>query len=203
MISTNPHYLEGRKRFEARDFAAAAKEYTAAIREEENPSIYSERAVVWYYLDKKKKSLEDMDHAANLEPENPYRYSSRAYIKDWLGDTQGAIEDYEKAVSLDPEDSIAFNNLGLLQEKLGYKDKAASNYKRADQLSNVDELLVKIRKEQKELYDMDLDRAKKDGSNNESDRIALSIWALLRNTVSSKTGLKEYLDFIKNGFRIN
>ena len=126
MISNNPHYLSGRKKFEAQDYAGALVDYNQAIKEEENPSIYSERGVIWYYLQDKEKSLSDMDYALGLEPNNPYRYSSRAYIKDWIGDIKGAIADYEVAVKLDPEDSIAYNNLGLLQEKLGYVDKAKS-----------------------------------------------------------------------------
>ncbi|MEZ4722648.1 MAG: tetratricopeptide repeat protein [Flavobacteriales bacterium] len=198
MISNNPHYINGRKKFEAQQFLAALELFNKAIEEEENPSIYSERGVVWYYLNEKERSLADMDHAASLEPSNPYRYSSRAYIKDWIGDIKGAIADYEKAVELDPNDSIAYNNLGLLQEKQGYVDKAKKNYERADKLSGVDELLVKIRKEQKELYDMD----KKRGQETASDREKLSVWALLRSTLTTKSGIKEYLDFIKNGFRI-
>ena len=90
MISNNPHYLSGRKKFEAQDYAGALVDYNQAIKEEENPSIYSERGVIWYYLQDKEKSLSDMDYALGLEPNNPYRYSSRAYIKDWIGDIKGA-----------------------------------------------------------------------------------------------------------------
>lgn len=204
MISNNPHYVSGRKKFEAKDFAGALNDYNNALKVEENPSIYSERAVVWYYLGDKEKSLADMDHAASLEPKNPYRYSSRAYIKDWIGDIKGAIADYEMAVELDPEDSIAFNNLGLLQEKLGYVDKAKSNYERADKLEGVDELLQKIRDEQKELHDKDIaknaDQKASDLENQE--RTKISAFAILRNTFSTKDGWKEYIEFIKNGFRV-
>lgn len=199
MISTNEHYIRGRKKFEAQDFAGALKDYNLAIRAEENPNLYSERAVVWYYLQDKEKSLADMNHAAALEPENPYRYSSRAYIKDWIGDIQGAIADYERAVELDPEDSIAYNNLGLLQEKLGYVDKAKANYQRADQLEGVDELLDNIRKEHEQ-------KAKKANKTPEpisaEERNELSLMALLRITFTTKKGMQEFVQFIKNGFRV-
>ncbi len=204
MISNNPFYLSGRKKFEAKDFAGALYDYNNALKAEENPSIYSERGVVWYYLGEKEKSLADMDYAANLEPKNPYRYSSRAYIKDWIGDIKGAIADYEKAVKLDPEDSIAFNNLGLLQEKQGYVDKAKSNYERADKLEGVDELLQKIREEQKELHDKDIaiNDKKTCGSEMNEERKEISVFTLLRNTLTTKGGWKEYIDFIKNGFKV-
>ena len=205
MISKNSHYLSGRKKFDDKDFAGALVDYNRAISEEENPSLYSERGVIWYYLQDKNKSLSDMNYAVDIDAQNPYRYSSRAYIKDWIGDIEGAIKDYEKAVDLDPEDSIAYNNLGLLQEKLGYADKAKSNYQRADQIAGVDELLEKNRKEQKELHDMDVERGKagQDAASLEpgSARSQLSIFALLRTTFGTRSGMKEYLDFIRNGFK--
>lgn len=197
MISSNLFYISGRKKFEAKDFRGAIEDYTKAIEMEENPAIYSERAVAWFYLDKKKKSLDDMDYAANLEPHNPYRYSSRAYIKDSMGDIEGAIRDYEKAIELDPEDSIAHNNLGLLQEKLGYKNQAQQNFDRADTLAEVDKLLIEVRKEQGIRLD-----AKPNGAEEIEIRRSLSWLALLRDTFLTKTGFKEYMKFVRDGFRI-
>ncbi len=201
MISNHPKYISGRVKFESQDYAGALADYNLALEAEENPNVYSERAVVYYYLKQLDKSLADMDHAAELEPENPYRYSSRAYIKDAMGDTEGAIVDYQKAINLDPEDSIAHNNLGLLQEKLGYKEKAKKNYERADQLADVDKLLNKIRKEQRnESIEQEQQKeAPKEASHQEREE--LSIVAILRNTFLTKSGFKEYLAFIRNGFK--
>lgn len=197
MISNNSHYLSGRKKFEAQNFKGALKDYTAALVDEENPSIYSERGVVYFYLKDLQKSLADMNYAADLEPENPYRYSSRAFIKDAMGDTEGAIVDYEKAIKLDPEDSIAHNNLGLLQEKLGYARKAKKNYEKADKLAEVDNLLERIQEQQEQ------DGQTEDFENDDlSLRKDLSVLAILRNTFTTKNGFKEYVRFIKNGFRV-
>lgn len=201
MISSNPHYLSGRNKFEAQDYAGALTDYNKALEQEENPNVYSERAVVYYYLKQLDKSLDDMNHAAKLEPQNPYRYSSRAYIKDAMGDTEGAILDYQQAITLDPEDSIAHNNLGLLQEKLGYKEKAKKNYERADQLADVDKLLNKIRTEQR---NESIERQQQQSASeitSTDERQELSIVALLRNTFMTKSGFKEYLAFIRNGFK--
>ena len=114
---------------------------------------------------------------------------------------RGAIVDYQKAINLDPEDSIAHNNLGLLQEKLGYKEKAKKNYERADQLADVDKLLNKIRKEQRnESIEQEQQKeAPKEASHQEREE--LSIVAILRNTFLTKSGFKEYLAFIRNGFK--
>ena len=204
MVSNNPHYLSGRKKFEDKDFEGALADYSRSLQDEENPSVYSERAVVYYYLKQLDKSLADMDHAASLEPENPYRYSSRAYIKDAMGDTEGAIQDYEKAVELDPEDSIAYNNLGLLLEKRGYKEKAKENYDRADQLEDVDKLLKRIRKEQKDEQIQSQPQLQSQSQENEDDVVSreeMSIFALLRQTFTTKSGFKEYVAFLRNGFK--
>ena len=205
MISSNPNYIAGRKKFEAQDFEGALADYNRCIAEEENPNVYSERGVVYFYLKQLDKSLADMDHAADLEPENPYRYSSRAYIKDAMGDLEGAIQDYEKAVELDPEDSIAYNNLGLLQEKLGYKTKAQHNFKRADELADVDELLQKIREEQKDEVKMEANTKSKHlvpvQEDLDAKRNERKILAILRETFTTRSGFKEYLRFIQNGFK--
>ena len=197
MISQNTFYISGRAKFEAQDYTGALQDYTKAIQEEENPSIYSERAVVYYYLKNMESSMLDMSYAAKLEPENPYRYSSRAFIKDAMGDTEGAIKDYEIAIKLDPEDSIAFNNLGLLQEKLGYQAKAEEHYAKADSLAEVDNLLERIKKKNFEEFNQSVDAA----SEEHQARKEMSLMAIMRNTFTTKRGFREYIDFLKNGFR--
>lgn len=209
MISQHPNYISGRKKFEAQDFEGALADYNKAIEQEENPAVYSERAVVYYHLKQLQRSLDDMNYAQELEPDNPYRYSSRAYIKDAMGDTEGAIKDYEKAIELDPEDSIALNNLGLLQEKLGYQEKAKSNFDRADQLADVEKLFEQVRAEQKELAEKEKEAQmavaaemyKKEQEEIRAEREKLSIWAIMRQTFTTKNGFKEYLQFVKNGFK--
>jgi tetratricopeptide (TPR) repeat protein len=203
MISNHPQYISGRQKFEAHDFEGALTDYNQVLEAEENPNVYSERGVVYYYLKQLDLSLADMDHAAELEPENPYRYASRAYIKDAMGDTEGAIADYEEAIRLDPDDSIAHNNLGLLLEKLGYKDKAKENYQRADQLAEVDKLLNRIRKEHRQ----ELGAAPEAGpvephvTQVTEERSTQSVLTLLRQTFTTRNGWREYIQFIRNGFK--
>lgn len=206
MISTNEFYKSGRQKFEAKDFQGALKDYTKAISQSEDPFLYSERGVVYYHLKMLHKSLEDMNHAVDLEPDNPYRYSSRAYIKDALGDTEGAVADYEKAVELDPQDSIALNNLGLLLEKMGYKDKAKNNFKRADQLEGVDQLLEKVRQEQRELAQKEKPAGQTSQIEVETEQVhaapkKTSFLAFLSTTFTTKKGFEEYIQFVRNGFK--
>lgn len=166
-----------------------------------NPDLHSERGVVYYHLNQPEKSIADMNLAVKLQPEKAYRYSSRAYIRDWMGDLHGAIADYEKAVELDPQDAIAHNNLGMLQEKLGYQEKANDYYKRADKLAGVE----------RSLYDKmdELESKEKNDPKKEVQDIKkveetpkTSKWNVLKKVFTNKAERKEFVQFIKNGFKI-
>lgn len=194
MISNNPFYLSAHAKFEQQQFASAIEDFNKAIEQEENPSIYSERAVAWFHLGEHLKSIEDMNYAADLEPENPYRYASRAYIKDAMGNTEGAIADYEMAIKLDPEDAIAHNNLGLLLEKQGYKRQAQENFERADKLAEMSGLFSQIQaKESVEIV------ASTESMETEQSP---SLLDFIRSTFTTKAGFSQYLNFIRNGFKI-
>ena len=209
MISSNPFYLSGRVKFEAGDYQGALHDYNQALEMEENPAVYSERAVVFFHLGKLEESLTDMDYAAELEPENPYRYASRAYIKDAMGDVEGAIRDYERTIALDPEDSIAHNNLGLLQEKLGYRETARQHFDRADKLAEVDKLLERIRADQGQVTVesthirtlVETDMNEEDGSGHAKTTNLRSLWMLLKRTFTTREGFRDYLQFLRHVFK--
>lgn len=150
----------------------------------DDPSMLSERGVVYYHLNKKSLALMDMDKAIMNDPRNPYRYSSRAFIKDSMGDTKGAILDYEKAIELDPDDSIALNNLSLLQEKLGHIEKAKSNASKADKLAK--ELDVLWQKEDEPVPSNEI---------KEKEETTISI---MKKVFTDKKMFKDFLNFYFN-----
>lgn len=185
----------------------------AIVSEPENPDYYSERGVVYFHLKNKMKSIADMNKAVDLQPDYSYRYSSRAYIKDWLGDLEGAIADYEIAIKLDPEDAIAYNNLGMLQEKLGYKKKANQYYDRADSISgvtqrqkqfNTEEIDIKLSRseslseEHQALKVQGIDKETFNETNNKNQTKG----KVFKNVFSDKKTFKEFISFVKNGFKI-
>jgi tetratricopeptide (TPR) repeat protein len=170
------------------------------------PDIYSDRGVSYLHLGMKTEALADFDLCIEIQPDYSYRYSSRAYARDFFGDTAGAIEDYERAVALDPDDSIAYNNLGLLQEKIGYNKKAKENFERADRLSKIENHLYEVMDE--------LEQAEINTENQtEVQAHEMKDPAVIRDTqvkahkefskiFTSKSQFKEFLKFIRNGFRI-
>ena len=156
------------------------------------PICLKKRGLCNFHLGNLDLSLKDLTSAQLLEPNNPYRYASRAYVKNALKDVDGAIEDYEKAVHLDPEDAIAHNNLGLLQDKKGYAKHSKKSFEIADDLAEKQNLFNET-EPQKEDVNV---TPRNDEAETETT------WKTIKKVFVSKEGKREFISFIKNGFRI-
>jgi len=196
-MSGNSNYIQALDAINKQEFQKALKLLNKAILKEANSAeYYSERGVVLFHLKRGKEALKDMEKAVNLEPDNSYRYSARAFIKDSVGDTEGAVKDYEKAVDLDPEDAIAYNNLGMLQEKMGYEKKAKKNFDTADELADSHGWNDIFQK----------DQAGNTVVKGKAPIIKENITPPSRKSIildvfRSKKVLKEFLQFMKKGFK--
>lgn len=165
-----------------------------------NATIFCERGVAHFHAKHNLKALADMNKAVELEPNNSYRYSSRAYIKGVYRMTQEAIADYEKCIALDPEDSIAHNNLGLLQEQLGWQKQAEDNFDKADTLEGV----LKDRKI--DIPEPELTKQTEaivENNIEEAEEIESSKIKIAKAVFTQKSVFKEFIGFIKNGFKLN
>jgi tetratricopeptide (TPR) repeat protein len=170
------------------------------------PDIYSDRGVSYLHLRMKTEALADFDLCVEIQPDYSYRYSSRAYAREFFGDTIGALEDYERAVTLDPDDAIAYNNLGLLQEKIGYNKKAKENFERADRLSKIENHLYEVMDEL-EQAEIITDNQTAIQAHEMKDPAVIRDTQVKAHTefskiFTSKSQFKEFLKFIRNGFRI-
>lgn len=182
----------------------------------QNAKLYSERGVTHFHLKHNLKALSDMDKAVELEPGNSYRYSSRAFIKGACRMTNEAIEDYQKCIELDPDDAIAYNNLGLLQEQLGWKKQANDNFDKADTLEGVlKDRNINLPEPEEEINDEYLNKMITEPAQKISDQIAeeaererkidepnQSRLEVAKSVFTDKNVFKEFLAFIKNGFKI-
>ncbi len=184
----------------------AIKTYTKAIKQTPNhPDIYSDRGVAHLHNKDKKNCFMDLNKAIELQPEYSFRYAARAFAKRNFGDIKGAVLDYEKAVELDPTDAIAQNNLGLLLEEQGYKNQAEKRFKRADKLSKIEDHLF-------EVIDNLEEQKQAERKVNPAQRIAINPIATrekefttkkeFKKIFTSKNQFKDFLRFIKNGFKI-
>lgn len=188
------YYEIAKEEIKNNNFQKAVNALNKAIEQEpNNPIYYSDRGVCYFHLDMKKQSLSDMNKSVELDPEYSYRYASRAYIKDSMGDVKGAVEDYEIAVKLDPEDAVAHNNLGLLQEKLGYMQQSKASFEKADGLAKMlEENGIEYNNELKPRnIQKEIDEENKN----------LTTKRVIKDIFTSKETFKEFIQFIKNGFK--
>ncbi len=185
----------------------AIEAYSKALQiNPDHADIYSDRGVAHLHNMDKQKCFADLNKAIELQPDYAYRYAAMAFAKNNFGDLEGAIIDYEKAVELDPDDAVAQNNLGLLLEQQGYKKSADERFARADKLSEQEDHLL-------EVID-DLDQQKPEAKKEIAPEPATSIETATEEVDTSsnseefkkiftkKSQFKEFIRFIKNGFKI-
>lgn len=171
-----------------------------------HPDIISDRAVAYLHLENKELCYNDFQFALELQPQKAYRYSSFAFAMNHFGDIEGAIEKYQRAVELDPDDAVAHNNLGLLLEQKGYKDEAQAKFERADRLSKLEDDLLDIVDEmdgsttpQKSRSELGAEAETKPTKSADSKK---SVSGEMKKVLTNKDSFKEFIQFIKNGFKL-
>lgn len=179
--------------------------YTKALEfSKDHPDIISDRAVAYLHSNNKELCYTDFEFALELEPNRAYRYSSFAFAMNHFGDIEGAIMKYQRAVELDPDDAVAHNNLGLLLEQRGYKDEAQAKFERADRLSKLEDGLLDMvdemdgKSEEPEtdsapIKEMPIEPERKDQATVSSE---------MKKVLTQKDTFKEFLQFVKNGFKL-
>ena len=190
---------EAERLYSEKQWADAETQFSALLEERESDGhLIHDRAVCIFQLGRTKEALQEFARAVDLDPDNPYRYSSRAWIRAAMKDVDGAIEDYKKALDLDPDDAIALNNLGLLEEQYGMRKSAQERFRKADTLMEI-------------LKDAGVDPAQSEASSNtstsEKDNAenaassSTNIWREMRAVFTDRSRRKEFITFIRNGFR--
>lgn len=180
----------------------AIETYTQAMEITPNhPDIYSDRGVAHLHNMDKHNCFADLQKAIDLQPDYGFRYAAMAFAKNNFGDLDGAVEDYTKAVELDPTDAVAQNNLGLLLEQQGYKKAAEARFARADELSKQENHLLEV------IDDLDNGGAADDGYTNETTTEPKgdenkSNSEEFKKIFTQKSQFKEFIRFVKNGFKI-
>lgn len=172
--------------------------YTLALEENPgHPDIYSDRGVAYLHKQDKAMCMLDLDKAVEIQPNYAFRYACRAYAKNNFGDIDAAIIDYELALELDPEDAVAHNNLGLLLEQKGYKLEAEKKFRQADRLSKIEDHLLHVIDElegKDEIERVEIPPGSLSKPN--------SFWKEITLILTSKKHFREFIRFIKNGFKI-
>lgn len=194
---TNDAHQKAHQAMENGNLELSIELYTKALLEApQDFVIISDRAVAYLHLENEEKCLADFNRAVELQPNYPYRYASRAFAKNHFGNIDGAVEDYERAVKLDPTDELAHNNLGLLLEKKGYQKQADERFERAKKLSKMEDGLHDI------VDEMEGGKVTENKANEIITSEPSSASEEFKKVFTSKSQFKEFLRFIKNGFKI-
>lgn len=216
----NREFAKGIAKVKENDFLTAIEHFTLAIQEDSNNvECYAERAVAYLNTNQFDLSMFDMHRCIEMEPNNSYRYSCRAFLKAKIGDTEGAIADYEMAVKLDPEDAIAYNNLGLVQETKGFRVQAQKSFEKSNELigynpNRFDE--GELKKETPKKVSSEIDKKDQQSAetmqpiaeSNSSFQVQSEESAnpskgqIAKSVFTSRSGFKDFWQFIRNGFRI-
>ena len=70
------------------------------------------RGVAYWYVNEKKRGLDDLDRAVALDPKNEIALRERARLFGMSGRYDQGLVDVNEAIRLDPKDSIAFTVRG-------------------------------------------------------------------------------------------
>ncbi|MDC3351673.1 tetratricopeptide repeat protein [Crocinitomicaceae bacterium] len=186
----------GMAKVKENDHLEAIRIFTFVLQQEPtNANALSHRGISYLNIDKLELSLADMDAAVEHDPEYSFRYQSRGYLKARMKDYAGALADYEKAVELDPNDAIAHNNLALAQEQMGWAKEAKENFDKSDRLSGIK--TAEERAEDRKQKETTIEKkpvAKQPEQQNKT--------GVIKEVFSNKETFKDFVQFIKNGFRI-
>lgn len=181
----------------------AIKLYTEALKvSPSHPDIISDRGVAYLHLENKELCYQDFQLALELQPQKAYRYTSFAFAMNHFGDIEGAIRQYEKAIELDPDDAVAHNNLGLLLEQKGYKDEAQVKFDRADKLSKLEDEFLEMLDKMDGTEGNAAERVPNTNTGIKGEEEKQTVASEMIKVLTNKESFREFVKYIKNGFKI-
>ena len=97
-------------------------------------SIYSDRGVAKWRMQKTKEAIDDFNKSIQLAPDNAIVFNNRGNALMDLGHPQEAIKDFDRAIALDPSYGAAFNNRGNAYASLKDYEAAFQSFRKATAL---------------------------------------------------------------------
>ncbi len=193
-MSNNDYFKQAMDKVNQNDFESSIDLFTKSIKN--NPThkdSYYHRGVSYLNLEKIDLAIFDFNKLIELDPNYAFYYSCRGFAKSRLGDKQGAIEDYNKSLELEPDNEITLNNLGLVQEELGYMEQAQQSFSKSDAIRTQENY-------QPETFGEPSHQPKK--INNQTKENLSSKSKVVKDIFTKKSTFKEFINFIKNGFKL-
>jgi len=191
-MSKNVDFENAMRKVNKNDFESAIELFSKVLKNKANntDALYN-RGVAYLNVEKIELAIYDFSKLIELDAENAFYYSCRAFAKARTKDKKGAIKDYEIAIKLDPNNPITYNNMGLVQEEIGYMEQAQKSFKQSDVLRESEQKPKTFGEPPlKNVNDFkDTERVK-----SKSD--------IAKDVFRDKNTFKEFIGFIKNGFKL-
>ena len=178
--------------------------------------IFYNRAVCYLNTTQFELAVFDFSKLIEIEPNKAFNYSCRAFAKARTNDKKGAIADYEKALELEPDNPITYNNMGLVQEEIGYIKQANKSFEQSDDLRKKEEankvLHLQDNQNIKQEVENRLDKVKSELTEDKPSEIPTppkevviekTKSELAKEIFTDKNTFKEFIRFIKNGFKLS
>ena len=198
-MNADEHYKNGQFKVNQNQLHEAIVHFTKAISlDAKNPFYYIERSVCYLNMEQFELALTDMDMSVKIDPEYAYFYSLRGFLKIKMKDIEGGIKDYEKSLELDPKNEITYNNLGMALEQVGNIKRAQKVFQEGNKILGYDPTKRETKVTENKLKE------------SETGNIALndkkeskSGTSIAKDVFSKKSTFKEFIEFIKNGFKLD
>jgi len=193
------------------DFESAIDLFSKALQIENDKSkVYYNRGVAYLNLEKIDLAIFDFNKLIELDPNNAFNYSCRAFAKARSTNKKGALEDYEKALELDPDNPITYNNMGLVQEEIGYMEQAQKSFEQSDDLRKKEEANKIINATEDQIIKQTVDtrienlehKLNIENSSLANENEPTSKGKIVKDIFTDKNTFKEFMNFIKNGFKL-
>lgn len=131
-----PYFLDGRAKFDAKDFKGALAAFTKVIElDPANPKAYANRAAAYYLLKQPERGLADANEAIRLNPQIAISFITRGNCYMGTHKLKRAIEDFDEAIRLDPKNVVAYYNRGTAHVMSGKQKKAIEDFTQAIELN--------------------------------------------------------------------
>ena len=204
-MSKNEYFEKAMRKVNENDFESAIELFTEALKEvDDKKDVYYNRAVAYLISEKIDLAIFDFNKLIDIDSNNAFYYSCRAFAKARTKDKTGAISDYEIAIRLDPDNPITYNNMGLVQEEIGYMKRAQKSFEQSDDLRKKEEagkvLDINSSQQNKEEVDKRIENAKKSQAIEPIEEKTKR--QIAKDIFTDKSTFKEFIAFIKNGFKL-